>query len=250
MTEDLYVGFAERYDLFYGSFGEVAPSIVAFFESLFGQFAVHSVLDCACGTGRHLPMFHALGCEVMGSDISASMLAQARKNLNDIEMELPLHRVDYRFLPQHFDRQFDAVTCLSSSILHMPSEEEVLRALASMRRVLRDGGLLILTQGTTDKQWREQPRFLLAVNSRDFSRLFVIDYLDAGARYNVLDVFHSEDADELKIWSVDYPHVYLRDDQERLLRAAGFEAIAFYGNYRFEPYDAANSDQVIAVAEK
>ena len=249
MPEDLYRDFAERYDLFYGELGELDPVVLAFFRKLFDQHGVRTVLDCACGTGRDLLLFHSLGCEVVGSDISKSMLAQAEKNLLACGLKLALHQVDYRELPQHFHRQFDAVVCLSSSILHMPDEAEVLRAFRSMRQVLRSGGILVLTQGTTDKQWREKPRFILAVNTREFSRLFVIDYLDQGARYNILDIRHAEKARDLQIWSVEYSQILLQDDQERLLRVSGFRTIDFFGTYVFEPYDKEKSDRLIVVAQ-
>lgn len=54
----------------------------------------------------------------------------------------------------------------------------------------------------------------------------------------------------MKVWSVEYPHMYLRDDYERLLNAAGFDAIAFYGGYAFEPYDKDASGRLIIVARK
>ncbi|MFB0533402.1 MAG: class I SAM-dependent methyltransferase [Anaerolineae bacterium] len=250
MTHDLYEGFADRYDLFFGRFSKHDPVAVEFFRKLFAGNQVRSVLDCACGTGNDLVLFHSLGCEVVGSDISESMLAQCRKNLAERSLRVSLHKADYRELPQHFDRPFDAVMCLSSSILHMPNEAEVLRAFRSMREVLRDGGILVLTQGTTDKQWAEKPRFILAVNTEEFSRLFVIDYFDQGARYNILDIFHSEGAGALRVWHVDYPQMLLKDDQERLLEASGFGAVDFYGSYRFDPYDKEASDRLIAVARK
>jgi ubiquinone/menaquinone biosynthesis C-methylase UbiE len=250
MAYDLYEGFAERYDLFLRKFGEHDAVKIEFFRKLFEANRVHSVLDCACGTGQDLQLFYSLGCEVIGSDISESMLAQARKNLDKCKMKVPLRKVDYRELSQHFSRPFDVVVCLSSSILHMPNEVEVIRAFRSMHAVLCDSGILVLTQGTTDKQWREKPRFILAVNTRDFSRLFVIDYFACGARYNVLDIFHSAEACDFKIWSIDYAHILLQDEQERLLKASGFGAVDFYGNYRFEPYDKETSDQLIAIAHK
>jgi SAM-dependent methyltransferase len=250
MSQDLYEAFAERYDRFHGAFGEHDPDAFSFFRSLFRERVAHRVLDCACGTGGDLHLFHSLGCQVVGSDISASMLAQAEANLAQCGLSVPLHRVDYRELPQHFREPFDAVVCLSSSILHMPDDTEVVRAFRSMRGVLREGGILVLTQGTTDKQWKEQPRFILAVNSQDYTRLFVIDYLGQGARYNVLDIDHGVSERGLKVWSVEYPRVLLRDDQERLLRAAGFASPAFYSSYFFAPYDKGMSDRLIAVAER
>ena len=250
MSHDPYEGFAERYDLFYGEFGEHDPAVVGFFRRLFEHHRVHSVLDCACGTGRDLVLFHSLGCQVVGSDISASMLAQAGRNLAGCGVDVPLRQVDYRELPQHFERRFDAIVCLSSSILHMPDEAEVLRAFRSMRQVLREGGILILTQGTTDKQWREKPRLILAVNTDDFSRVFVIDYLGQGARYNILDIFHGDEIRDFKLWSVDYSHMLLKDDHERLLNASGFVTVDSYGTYQFDPYDAETSDRLIVVARK
>jgi glycine/sarcosine N-methyltransferase len=250
MTHDLYEGFADRYDLFFGRFDEHDPAAVEFFRQLLAENQIRSVLDCACGTGHDLILFHSLGCEVVGADISESMLAQAHKNLTEYGVEVPLQKADYRELPQHFNRQFDAVVCLSSSILHMPNEAEVLRAFKSMRDVLRDAGILVLTQGTTDKQWKEKPRFILAVNTKEFSRLFVMDYFDQGARYNILDIFHSEEACDFKVWSVDYLQIPLKDDQERLLKASGFRAVDFYSTYRFDPYDKEASDRLIAVARK
>jgi glycine/sarcosine N-methyltransferase len=250
MCQDLYKDFAERYDRFHGPFGEHDPVAVDFYRTLFQRYGVRRVLDCACGTGRDLYLFHSLGCEVVGSDISAAMLAQAGRNLAGCELRVPLHRLDYRDLPRRFERRFDAVACLSSSILHMPDDGQVLRAFRSMRGVLRSGGILVLTQGTTDKQWRERPRFILAVNTRDISRLFVIDYAGRGARYNVLDIDHSQTDRGLRKWSVDYPQVLLGDDQERLLRAAGFASVSLFGSYHFDPYDKETSDRLIAVAAR
>jgi glycine/sarcosine N-methyltransferase len=250
MSFDLYRGIAERYDQFQDKFGTYDPVIAEFFRQLFAEHQVRSVLDCACGTGQHLPLFHSLDCEVVGSDNSDAMLAQARRNLAEYGVEVPLHKADYRELAHTFDRRFDAVTCLSSSILHMPTKADVLRAFASMRAVLRDGGILVLTQGTTDRQWGEKPRFIIAVNDRDFTRLFVIDYEGEGATYNILDIRHTDEVSDFKVWRVEYSRVYLADDQERLLKASGFRAVNFYGSYRLEPYDKQTSDRLITVARK
>ena len=249
-SHDPYEGFAERYDLFFGEFGEHDAVVVEFYRRLFAENGVHSVLDCACGTGRDLHLFHTLGCEVVGSDVSESMLAQARRNLAGCGLDIPLHRIDYRELTQHYDRTFDAVVCLATSISEMPDEPEVLRAFSSMRQALRDGGILVLTQGTTDRQWNDKPRFIPAVITPEFSRVFVIDYSGRGARYNVLDIFHGAERRDFRVWSIDYGQILLRDDQERLLRDAGFRTVDFYGSYYFEPYDKEASSRLIAVARR
>jgi glycine/sarcosine N-methyltransferase len=250
MSQDRYEGFADRYDLFYGESDDRDSVRAEFFRKLFTQKRIHSVLDCACGTGRDLLLFHSLGLEVYGSDISVAMLTQAQKTLARHSLAIPLLRADYRELPQYFDRQFGAVACLSTSILEMPDETNVILAFKSMLGVLRKGGVLILTQGTTDKQWRQKPRFIPAVNTKKFSRIFVIDYFEKGARYNILDIYHSDETTDFKVWSIDFKHVLLRDDLDRLLKASGFSQIDFFGTYQFEPYNKAESDQLITVATK
>ena len=250
MSDDPYEGFAERYDLFHGACGSPDPAVEAFYRQLFAKHRVYHVLDCACGTGRDLVLFHALGCAVIGSDLSEAMLAQAQANLRKAGLTTPLYRIDFRDLPGLFGHPFDAVACLSSSILHMPDECEVLRAFLSMREALRDGGILVLTQGTTDRQWREKPRFIPAVMTRDFTRLFVIDYVGSGARYNVVDITHSDTVKELRTWSVDYPMMLLRNDYVRLLNEAGFSKVTCYGSYECDPYDPDKSRLLIVVAER
>ena len=115
MTSDLYKGFAERNYLF----DKPGPEIVEFFRDLFDQYSVRTVLDCACGAGYELLIFDQLGCRAVGSDISDAMLELARENLADANAAIPLHKVDYRDLPQHFDDRFDAVVCWSVGV-HYP----------------------------------------------------------------------------------------------------------------------------------
>lgn len=242
---DSYAGFAERYDLF--PHDEAAS---AFFRRLFAENNVTAVLDCACGTGRDLIMFHALGCTVTGADLSRAMLAKAEENLQAAGVDAPLHQIDFRELPAHFTAPFDAVACLSGSLMEAASEAEMLGALRSMRAVLREDGLLILTQGMTDKLWRSQQRFILDVNTPEVSRLFVIDYLEHGARFNILDVCHSEKESGLKVWSMEHPYVLFGDDYRRMLGEAGFSDVRLFGSYGFDAYDTENSNRLIVVARR
>jgi len=250
MTEDAYQGFAERYDLFFEEFGKHSSNQVEFFRRLFRENGVSKVLDCACGTGHDLVMFDSLGVEVLGSDISPSMLERARKNLTKLGLGIPVRCADFRELRLHFSEEFDAVVCLSSSLLEAGDEEQVLRALRSMHEVLRDNGILVVSQGTTDKQWEAKPKFISMVNRADFSRVLAIDYLDRGARYNILDLFHGAGRDELIVWTKEYPLILLRDDYELLLEAAGFSTTDFYGSYTFEPYEKTASNILLGTAHK
>jgi hypothetical protein len=58
MINDPYESFAERYDWMY----QRDPARVEFFRQLFDNYSVSDLLDCACGTGTGLIMFHSLDC--------------------------------------------------------------------------------------------------------------------------------------------------------------------------------------------
>jgi ubiquinone/menaquinone biosynthesis C-methylase UbiE len=247
-TPDPYADFAERYDLLFGNFAEHDPTRVAFFGSLFEKAGVHKVLDCACGTGRDLQMLHDDGYEMCGSDISAAMLSTARVNLTSCDVTVPLTRADFR-APPFRDNQFDAVLCLTTSLPHLLDEREVLVALRSVRALLRDGGVLVLTQGLTDKLLKERPRFIPETNTPEFSRVFAFDYFEQTIHIHILDLFHEEDRQEFRVGLFEYL-IILQDDYERLLTEAGYRDVEYYGNFSLDAYDKERSDQLIVVAHK
>jgi SAM-dependent methyltransferase len=125
----------ERYDqAFPHKEGQVAAG-----EWLIGQLPQRGrVLDAGCGTG--LPTIRQLldaGFEVTGIDISEAMLALARRNVPEADLRL----LDLTVIGQELGR-FDAVVAFFS--LLMVPRAEITSALARLRDVLVEGGLLVL----------------------------------------------------------------------------------------------------------
>jgi SAM-dependent methyltransferase len=96
-----------------------------------------SLLDVACGTGRHLECLQRW-YEVEGLDRDPAMLDRARPRLPDAR----LHVADMR----DFDlgRRFDAVTCLFSATAEVGTREGLQSAIACMADHLRTGGVLLV----------------------------------------------------------------------------------------------------------
>jgi ubiquinone/menaquinone biosynthesis C-methylase UbiE len=243
MTEDPYEGFAERYDWI----KEEDPLRREFFEQLFAEHHVAKVLDCACGTGRDLLMFHSLSVKVYGSDVSDSMLAQARRNVG--RADVPLRKVDYRRLEENYDVEFDAVVCLTNSINEPLEDAETLRALRSMKSVLRRGGILVFDQGQTDASMRRPPRFVPVVNNRDLTRFFVIDYAGDVQTVHIFDFIHTEQESDFQHASVRI-RIRLLDSWSQILQVAGFSSFVFFGDWSRTPYSKETSRRLICVAKK
>jgi SAM-dependent methyltransferase len=96
-----------------------------------------SLLDVACGTGRHLEHLRRW-YEVEGLDLDPAMLQQARSRVP----EVTLHEGDMRDFA--LGREFDAVTCLFSAIALVRTLDGLRQALATMASHLRPGGVLIV----------------------------------------------------------------------------------------------------------
>jgi SAM-dependent methyltransferase len=245
MCDDLYRELAERYDWM----KQKNPQREEFLRQTVARNKVETVLDCACGTGKDLLFLRSLGCTVRGSDLSDSMLAQARRNFSKANADIPLAKLDFRELDGHFDAPFDAVVCLGNAINDVHEDEEALRALRSMRTVVKDEGIVVLSQGQSDATMREPPNFAPIVNERDRSRLFVMDYAGKFMDVGVFDFIHTDAQTEFKHCSFRI-RIRLHDDWQRLLREAGFRQVDFYGDWDMRPYDKRRAKRLIAVARK
>ena len=244
--KDIYNEFAFDYDEF-GDIENYLGSEQEFFERLFAEYHVKTVLDCACGTGQHLYMLSQMGFHVSGSDYSGSMLKVAGENLAQHGIKLPLRQCDFRFLDKAYTECFNAIVCLTTSLPHLHSHDDLITALISMKDRLTENGILVLTQGTTHFTL-SLPPIEVVVNRDDFSRIFVKEHDNELQTIHVLDLYHSENRNEHNQYDIVYK-ILLDEDYRLLLKEAGFEHVWIYGDYDRSLYDG-NSKRLIVVAQK
>ena len=243
--KDLYEKFAYDYDEF-GAIEDYLGNEKTFFNKLFRTNNVNTVLDCSCGTGQHLYMLSKSGYRVWGSDFSESMIEVAEQNLKGHNLDIPIKQCDFRYLERAFDEKFDAIVCLSTSLPHLHTDEDLITALKSMKNRLNDDGLLVLTQGTTHYTL-ELPSVEVVVNKEDFSRIFVKKHDERFQTIHVVDLHHSKNRLEENQYDIVY-RILLNDDYMRLMSEAGFKDVKIYGDYEFSPYNE-DSHRLIVVAK-
>ncbi|GAA4924111.1 class I SAM-dependent methyltransferase [Streptomyces coeruleoprunus] len=116
----------------------------------------HDVLDCACGIGTQALGLAARGHRVTGTDLSPVAAARAAREAAARGLRLAAGAADMRALPLR-DASFDVVVCADNSLPHLLTPDDVRTALAEMRRVLRPGGLLLVTTRPYDALRAERP---------------------------------------------------------------------------------------------
>lgn len=116
-----------------------------FYERLFRMWGISSLLDCACGTGRHAVLFALNGLRVAGVDIDPAMIAVAREHAASAGVEARFEVAALADLTRTFPSElFDAVICVGNSLSQLPDLSAVEEAVRNMAAVCRDGGLLVL----------------------------------------------------------------------------------------------------------
>lgn len=221
-----------------------------FYRRLFEQHGVHSVVDTACGTGRHAAMFHGWGLRVEGADISPAMIARARANFGEpAGLRWTLRGFDKPIVPS---KPFDAAVCIGNSLALAPDMPTVHRAIGQMLAAMRSGGLLVvhvlnlwhLPDGPC--VWQKCRRATLpqgeALIVKGIHRCGVRGYVD-------LIVTNPAEAGAMQTDCVPFLGLEAAD-LALPLQDAGVRNMHFYGDYQNKPYDRHASVDLIVVAEK
>ena len=103
------------------------------------------ILDAGCGTGNYLVRLCEHGYQVLGLDTAAHMLAQARRKIHGLARSASrgaqLRQSSLESALPLADRAFDCIVSINA--LYMIEHPQ--SALREFRRVLRPGGLLVLS---------------------------------------------------------------------------------------------------------
>ena len=144
----LYKYSAELFDVRYAQ--KDYTSEAAVFSKLLDQIhpSAATLLDIACGTGRHLEHLRSR-YQVEGLDLYPKILEIAKTRLIDV----PLHQADMT----NFDlgRSFDVVTSFFASITYVGSLDKLRDAISCMAKHLSPSGILFIEPWLTPAAYRE-----------------------------------------------------------------------------------------------
>ena len=204
------------------------------------------VLDLCCGTGRHDILLAKKGWEIVGTDLSKSLLQIAKNKMRKEGIGFSLVRCEMQYLPFRSE-VFSAVVNMFTSFGYLPSEEEDLNCLREVARTLKPTG-----------------NFLLDVINRDYLlKVFKeSDLADFGAFIMVEN--RSLDEDKMNItgqWIVTQKdtgekltlehrlRLYTPENLRQMLTSAGLEQKTLYGNYEAENFTP-DTPRLIVLAQK
>ncbi len=213
-----------------------------FIERQLKACGARRVLDAACGTGHHAIALARRGYEVVGTDLSAEMIARARANA-------AAAGVHARFLIAGFGTLarslagFDALLCLGNSLPHVLSDAELQATLKDFATVLRTDGLLLIQ----NRNFRRQRWLPLKVNregEREWLFLRFYDWGEPLITFNVVMLRRDGDRWEQRVMSTRLRPLG-RQELITFLTRAGFERVECLGDLRGNPFSSDSPNLVI-----
>ena len=201
------------------------------------------VLDLACGTGRHSIPLGKEGYSILCLDVSLNLLKIAKSRSGGIQVV----RGDMRCLPFK-PEVFSAVVSMDTSFGYLPSEEEDLRSLNQVRKVLGEKGFLVVdvfnrehlinrVKAIGQPKWREFPSFFLLQKRT----------VTAGGGF-LCDVWTTWDKADGQVRVFEHlARLYALSQLQALFEKAGFKIKAVYRDYDRQSFSP-NSNRLILVA--
>lgn len=253
-TTIMYDDFSSDYDRFVNWPARLAMEL-PFIERQLQQGGAHRVLDAACGTGQHAIALAKKGYEVVGTDLSAGMIEQARANATAAGVRLRLVAAGFAELSTKTGGGFDALLCLGNSLPHALTPPELSAALADMAACLRPRGLLLVQNRNFDavlargERWMEPQSYRQGENEWLFLRFYDFQ-ADGLLGFHVLTLRRQADGE----WSQRVTSTRLwpqrRDELVTAIETAGFVGAACYGDMQGRTYDTESSGNLVITARR
>lgn len=238
------------------------PDVQFFVEA--AKEAGSPVLEAGCGTGRVLIPTARAGLDIVGLDLSPSMLAVCRQRLRDeseaVQGRVRLVQADMREFA--FGDTFTLATIPFRPFQHLMTVEDQLSCLASIRRHLVDDGVLILdvfnpsldslVNRPVGDEFGEEPEFSMSDGRRITRRHKTL----AHDRFNQINDFelvyyvtHPDGREERLVHSFKLRYLF-RFEVEHLLARAGFEVEHLYASYDKSAYGSQYPGELLFVARR
>lgn len=207
-----------------------------FIRNLVSHFNISlnkTILDLACGKGRHAIFLNALGYDVLGVDLSEHNINEAKQS-STRNLDFRVHDMRHP-LPLTFDVIFNLFT--SFGYFELPTDDQ--NVIASIRQSLKKGGLGIIDFMNVDYVIQHLvPESFVHCNDVDFEINRRFDGQSIIKTIRVNDNGTQLDFEE-------NVRAYRLEDFENMLKTNGLRILYCFGNYDLEPFDKSSSKRLI-----
>lgn len=241
----------DNQNIFYSSISKYYSDIfpynamqLKFVSNKLGNLSGKYILDIGCATGELGFHLATNGADVIGIDLNADLLSQAKEN--KIHSKLIFQQGNMLELEQDFaTEKFDSVLCFGNTLVHLASEEQVLEMLKATQAVLKPGGQLLLQILNYDYIIEEQVSELPLIDTERIQFVRKYKFVE-GSKSIRFQTDLKIKAEETTV-SNDTALLALRSvDLVPLLEKAGFKNIELYANFKQDVFGGKHIPLVVS----
>jgi 2-polyprenyl-3-methyl-5-hydroxy-6-metoxy-1,4-benzoquinol methylase len=197
-----------------------------------------TVLDVACGAGRHAHAFARAGLSVTANDLSPFLLDQARELASAEGLDIEFSRQDMRTI--RFDRRFDLVAQLFSSFGYFESDDEDRAVIKSIAKLIEPNGWYVLDLiNPSQLKHSFKPR-----TERSAGTLSITEERTLSERHVTKKITLKEENGKMHSFS-ESVRLYSLDEAVTLLESGGFHIERIIGDYDGNAFDPAASPRMM-----
>jgi SAM-dependent methyltransferase len=228
-----------------GAAGEVSSllALTGLVPRVSGSGAPASVLDLACGIGRHSLELARRGFRVTGVDRTRLYLERAIRRAREEGLVVEFLREDMRRFRR--PQAFEAAINLFTSFGYFPDPGDDRLVVENVHASLKPGGVFlldlmgkeVLARIFRERDWHREEGFVV-MEERSVQKAWT--WIES--RWTILRQGRKTE--------IDLSHrLYSAAELEALLRSAGFSFVEAYGDLEGSPYDH-NARRLVAVARR
>ncbi len=197
-----------------------------------------SILDLACGKGRHALQLNQLGYIVKGVDLSSNSIEEAQKKSN---ATLTFEVADMRY---PLSEKFDAIYNLFTSFGYFNSTNENLKVLNAISKMLHSHGKFVIDFMNSKKVVTQmKPEEKIIKNNIQFD---IHKKLEDGQIIKTIQFSHENKDYQFE----ERVQALMLEDFHKLIDQTDLELTHVFGDYQLTPFDEVNSDRLILIGQK
>ena len=194
-----------------------------------------SILDLACGKGRHSKYLYRQGFNVTGVDLSEESIAYAK------QYEKPRLHFEVHDMCLPYPKKFDAVFNLYTSFGYFEKEEDNLRTIKAIKSELKSNGYGVIDFLNVDLAIKK----LVPSEKKEIGGiLFDIEkYVEGG--YIIKNIRFNDEGDDY--YFTERVKALRLEDFQDYFEKAGVTLKAVFGDYKLNKFDENTSERLILI---